>query len=950
MQDEFIDQLLLVLKAHSSTDNNIQQESLQINQQLQRYPDKYVKSLIYICNSYPEYLNLGLILAKNYITSNWNEISPEFHDQIQNDLCQLFPHLGDTQQVKLFIELCKQIFKLQESNWPQFIDLISSVPEFPFQIQLAVFQELITFPEILTLVVDAALTVVIQSFQMNDWHVRLAALQIFGVVGVLEDEDSQIQYWEYIINILSETTSLSDDLFMAVWNEISVLTESAEIPEQYISSFCKIIIDLVSNESLSAFLRSILLDIISNIKENLDKDLIAQLLSLTFNLATIIIQENDFPKSLDIFEQTIDIFGSSEIFLFIKNQMSEQNIFSIIISIHLFTLLIDKIEVHLRSDWEFISDIIKQASNIEHEQLIEEICNFISELTPFFSKQLIKSNLFLEQTIPMLIHSSPNIRQVAKNAVFKSISNVSIPIPNLISHLWEINNEINPDDCYDYLTLLARAIENQSYTLTSEISLQLCEYLLPYLQGDNTQLFVGAMSVAMVLLKYDESVNDFLYASMINAIDTCLESESEDLLLFLNGLRSIEQLVPLYVDVFSAKYTPKIIELISNNNESEVVLERAIICGSSIAKESNNQELLSLILDRFNRILAENKFDYFEFVFLSLRMIAKIINPPDLTKLYNQIINFVSQTSAKDNYDNIVDCIDVLNDILSIVNDNNEIYESSQNLIQQYLKGELPIHPSNPIEGIIDFNLLRAFTGLMCEAIRFQSEVVHEIFSFATNLAQTDSTDLIDLSFCIFGPGIEYGAFNEAEIEFVKSVVFNFLVEEIEIDLVHNMSYVLSVLISSNLLKPETILPYISIFSNWWTRCYDTELITASNLAVFIWIFSLKSSEFHKELLVPTFSQYPPADTDELERMSELLIEFANNSICIENVIEAIVMILSLPCNMHQIIKISSQTVQKLVLLLKSLSQSEEMIEIFNSACKKLNSEAAQTRVISYLQ
>lgn len=936
---------------------------LSIIEQMKENPIQYCQSLLHIIKSDESLITTALIELKNIINLKFKTFPPDFIQFLCNEYIALFININDPNQLRIMVPVFIKLYDFFGQNWTDFPSVFNVQPEkMTFQIELLseLLLDLKKNIEFIQNNMGIFLNLTLAGLQQDDWDLRLKCIRVIVQMSAL-DPEAVAPHINIILSFIQNSSKMPEQLFFALWLEFNSLTSFFEFQQDQLQIIFQSVIQSLESEHLTADAKLEALSTLTFLPF-LNEQSAMNILNHTFNLAIIKLQAGEFLDSAsDVFEKVIEDYGVQSPYGFLKEKiassMSSNTAVAETVSVSLYILqsLIDRVEAQIRNDWQFFNQIIDNVSKAKPEEnplLIESCLRFISSLNSNFEMQILGSHLFADFTIPLIVSPSPEIRHHARNAVYKSMDNVSVPVAGIADKIWSINSKV-ADDEYEYLLILAKAIEQESDQFETEKALQMSQFLITCFNSDNEKMVIGALSVAIILVMSNEAVHEILLQPTIETIQKCLSSESTKVQ--INGLNAMSSLFPNFKNLFQQESIQKVEQLI--HGQDTKVVEQAATCFFVIAKELGQKMVIDNIIPIFQQWIISQNEDYFTVAVTAVQSLAPVLDPAKISEVVGNICEVAMKTSDEEI---VSDCFDAVAAILSKadISARPKIYQTASSLSLAFLRGEFAIsHECAPLDCDFVLSTLMSYAGLLCELLHFKHEMNSFIFEFAQSLIATQNIDYIDIALSILSDGILFDGFYQPQQKaFIISYIMKLFDPETNIVLIHGIANAFLCLIEKDNITIEACNKCNPAIIQWWKNIYSTMkdimLPTLTNLSMLIWLIALKYGILIPDVFAQSFELFPPKDKNDTLKMCEMLMQIVNNQQLKETfaipIALAISKLLILPKMMLIKKEISDDLIMNLGSILNGLFSSDQKVQEAITHQYE-NSQVSQSRIMNFI-
>ena len=858
---DFVSQVCEALQGSFSTDPVEMEKSLKTIQELRKQTIDYLNALIQIIYQNESMRKIALLESTKIINDKFEILPDEFKGNILNQMLQLFANLNDPMELKYLASGFQKFILSLDSAAIQSILFEKNEIKFPFQFELASFiiDNMIQYYPLICENEEKFVELAFFGLQQNDWTIKIKSIRMTSIIGGINGELIENNK-KIILSLISQSTTLNEECFLSLWNEFGAFIETIMIDENECSGIFTSVFQAVQSDGFSFHAKLAALSIIPSLPIN-SIEIAQQVLNETLKLSALQVKNGEFlAESSDIFLKCSNVISLDEIYNWLKSVLLNDKSLSIIASI-LYILKEFSVDVgiKIRNDWEIFHQLLTTALLSQDVMAIEASLLFISSLTQDFESLLLESNLFIDQISPFVICNNSEIRHCANDALFSMLDNISFSFPGIVKKLWPLHASVN-SNLSEFLTLLAKAIEKESYYFSFEEANQMCLFLIPLFQSEDDQIIIGALSIATSILLTQDDIDNSFKTQVAQTIEKYLVQDFPEL--EVNCMKRLSQLIDV-LD-FTEQIIHKILKIFTDNEVTLIAVRKASIdCIVAFIKKYKSVDLLSAFQKQLDEWLNSRNIAYLPECLNAIKELACELGnaiQPYVTK----ICEIASDTNDDDTFS------DSLSVISAIINQTkNEILANSVIQFASMIFSDM----HDKIVSKID--LLKPFASLLCELLYFNNEFRDKIFEFASDLIKTQDEERIDIAFAIFGDGIKTDAFDRKQINFITTYVTQQLISGTTNDLIHNIAYIFQNLIQKNILSIDVVTQIHPLLVDWQLKLMAMKFTmrpTLINISILLLTIAIQYGLFNEESILFAFEFYPPDDISDNILMSEKLI------------------------------------------------------------------------------
>lgn len=961
MENEFFANLSKALHDAYEGDNS----QLLILEQMKEDAIIYIQSLLQIIESDKSLRSLALIELKNIIKSKYETFPPEFLVFLCDEHIKLLNSIDNPDQLRFMVPAFITLYDILGKNWTEFSSIFEMKEgKLPFQIEI-ISEILLKLNKNADFIIDNMeqfLRITLAGLQQKDWILKTNCIRITFLIAGLDPEAVE-PHVSQILSLIQQSPELDEKIFFSLWIEFNSLIEVIELPEDQLQIVFQSAVQSLESEQLSNDAKVQALSTLT-LLPFINEETAMNILDHSFNLFVAKAESGDYLDSVpDIYLKAIQDYGSQNVYNFLKEKItqslsSETSVQETVIAfLYIVKSTIDKIEKEIKEDWAFINEIIEKVSEFKSEEFsfLQETClMFISSLGNNFEVQLLQSHLFTDFSIPLIASQSVEVRQDARDAIYNALDSISVPVSGITEKILALNSMINADES-EYMTLIAKSIEQEEGNFESEKAIELAEFLVTCFNGSNPQMKIGALSVSTALILMNETVHEILVHPTIELIQNCLISENIEMQ--LNGLQRMSSLYPHFKEEFSGESIEKVENLIQG--KLIYVIEKAATCLSVIARESNQKAIIDAIVPAFQQWIIDRDENFFNVAVTSVQNLTPALEFEKAVELFGNICNVAEETK---NEDIISDCFNAIGSMLSKTVDSPirpKLFEISSNLAASFIQGKIAIcDQSEPLDCDFDLETITSFANLLYELLRFDTELNELIFQFAQTLISSQKIDYIDTALTIIGDGVLFDAFKASKDKaFIVSYVQSLFEPNTDIILIQSLAYTALCLIEKGMISEQICEKLLPVILQWWSNIYSSMkeimLPTLSNLSILLWSITLNYGQSDIQTFKQSFELFPPNDFSDTTKMCEMLIRIASNQQMLETfpiqITLAISRLLVLPKMLILKRDVSDEIISKLGEILSNLFKSSP--EIQAAVLKQIGeSQISHDRIMNFIQ
>ena len=705
------------------------------------------------------------------------------------------------------------------------------------------------------------------------WDEVVIAMRSLSYILCLEDGaggDMVAHVIEPLMGLVQKSLELDETRFLGFWSDMNDVLAVIKLPEVGMVQLLQVAQRLMENNTIGPFAKlSALQSILSATKlvPVPNHDLAVFIIFSLSMAASAQEMAGDIESPLnDICEVALARLGG-ESFMRVLQEWGSQSPQNMKISLLILSMTYSSLHKVIKDRWEWCEKAVDMMSKTADPDAQEYICRFLAALDGRLESEVLGAGLFLPIVVPLVVSESPALRHHAREALYSMVDHQNSPVPNLVASVWSVHDRV----CHEssaYLTLVAKCLENEGENFDFQSLSNMAAFLLPLFQSGDPSVITGALSVAAVLLCYDEDVAEQLAAPTVQAIFACLADKSNSDLVCA-ALKCISDLHKLLRELIVSN--PKHLDMIKECLEEEDnkdVLELAILASCSLMPGVPFIETAFRLI--VNHIKSESIITR---DMTALLRIAPFLPADNLHEAVKTICDYV-KAAPGDRPEEIIDCVDCLQGMIRSAK-TEVVVNETLDLAKGYATGKLDYHYQLG-QRWHEFDLQNAFVGLICELISCNTEANRDFFQQAVKLSMKGSDEeMIDAALCIFSEGVAAGALREAEMQYVLAFLGTHLNDSVGDDLVHSYSYLLRELFSKDLLIDQSSALW-SLLSGWFRQFSRHKSLTLANITAALWALALKTQRVD-DVLVSSIAVFPPDDLSDTVPMCEMLFQMANN-------------------------------------------------------------------------
>lgn len=793
------------------------------------------------------------------------------------------------------------------------------------------------------------------NLSLNDENVYYQSLGIKAVSLLIELYPSQVdQFNDHItrmIEIARDSLQMEDMDFQIIWKSFSCFfdvqsTECMNRVSFLLKDFLSIIFAAVSRTDILPESRMCPLWSFRRNLEYLEPDLLVKIAYLSIDIATENVRLlHQLCYSYIFYDECFNTFPHVNLY-----ELSRKILFELIASddfakkitaLCLIKLIIIHLPHQVYTDIKTITKLTEEALKQEDDLYLEAGCEIVSSFYYFFTWNLVDLSLFLPLTVPLLVHSSSNVREVAYSAVENIFCISYIPNHSCVSLILEQMPKVIDIDNYRYLKLLSISIKNHGYFEPEESSV-IESTVLPLLDSEDPGTLCGGLQIAMKLMQFCEGSRKSLLEKARETIDKLILNTDDSKFVYL-GIAELVHYFKMINNYKQDKY--KLRNALTNHS---VNLSKSYGMKSNI-QNSDVEETVSKYSEKIHFML---NLDSKEEALLKTLVLPKIayidsilVDHPYFESLLSEAMPFFEMEAP--NY--VISALKVLKKITPIMTEENafaafnaigtacvktkevvvacEAYSvmgyiirysspeirkavlpAAHHMCSLYVKGELSVLDGMPpLTTDFDVSLMYAtmqlFISLFFEKTESQEVVIKELFSIYNEHKNLLTNEMI---LYVFSRALACDILSSEQQEELYQLTLSLLVEDQDFVLMMSTSNLVSVFLHKQFFDMETFDPILKVLVEWWSRMKSERhqlRSTYSIMAMLFWeiayhfklidkllnIFPNQSSENSNELSLfeETFViQYPPDNLSRLENMTKILIQIFNDEQCKKSIME----------------------------------------------------------------
>ncbi|EAY11658.1 hypothetical protein TVAG_158850 [Trichomonas vaginalis G3] len=952
---------------------NSSESVLRLNEIKQNFSSALAAFCILLTKQYQPFHILTQI--RDIVSKKWIEIDDDIKQFAKSSLLSSFPKIiSNSTNAASLINILVTISKFSSGQWEELNEMILSlqenVPIFITFIAEMIFAKQFDF---ILFNQDTILPITLSGLNYSTWETRIQAMSVVGfLVGTLEDPSLISEQIGIIIQFLAQSTSLNEDDFMKLWNEFKNIAELLLIEHDQQVEIVNIAYQAASSFEGSSQAMSAPISAIMSYLPNLDLEIIAQILDLLFVIAVKQLNDEEaLPTDiLDPFSIASDYYPADDYYNFLKGKMESADItdpsqFGVfIVAFCILNSVFDKLVSKFKSDFSYYIEIFKQSNETGNTLLLTCVCDMINNFNSSFETILVQNNLFLDITIPLICNEDKTLQTSAVNAVFNALDNVYRPIYGIFQKLWEINSLVPPNILGQYMRLLGKSIESEK-RVDPELYNDLLPTLSSWFTNDDSSIIIGAISIAMILVSFDEYTHEQLLQPLAEAtLNAVVNKDDEELnkigyncvavlckILKSNAIQYIEPIIPLIVQAASEEETPLFIrtqaaqtlcELANATNSEELINDCSILLAHSMNSDAKLINIFFNLLPLCSTFISGEEF--LSFISKACTAIKCTANEDLITE------GLIGLMKTFQNFGKL----QKLNSLQKITN--SEILNATQiccQFINEYINGNWEFQGGKHPLDDLDTDMITTICQLIGELFYSVCDEQTPILEFIVALLTIEDMEIVDAAIGVVAAALNSEINVAGLYEQFVNIAGQLFNDDLDIDMIQNETFFLDSLLMKGVITNDFFNDKINVIQAWIHRCSTDEENNPDALTTIvhlIWDIVLSGNGNYISIMNQTFQHFPPSDVNDLPEFIDILLQMLSNTDIIANskngLAGCVVRLLSMPELQLTSVGITNEQISDII----QSSKSNIGYEILNLETSKLDNPIGSHRASSLLQ
>lgn len=748
--------------------------------------------------------------------------------------------------------------------------------------------------------------------QSEDWKFVVPSMRIFFYTIALIPPESRVDYPHYSIIFNRFPDESNKNNFSSFWAIIEDAISLELIPDNYIVSLYSWIMQTVNQKEVSYESKILLISILKHLIPKFNEEQLGQILNAVFSTAREYVeQENNIPTDyFSTINTALTHLPREGVYSMIKERvmyfLQLQDRSGLVISIFVFSLVLEYAQDAAYKDSEFIITTLMQALNIQDNLLSTAVCEVLESFGQSFTSISIFAVPFIPRIIPFLISEDKDLRQKANDALNSLTKLINIPLEGFFHALWELRDNIPPDEYNTYLEFLAIAVDKSDDFGDPETEALKSIALPALLNLDDVETATDYLPLVSNLICQNEALLPELLGPALVVLMNCIEGQESSEDSVVNCFDFICNLL----DKFGAQVAEsfkqiieKGLELLKDDEEgtkdaepgavSSRIQTVALDACCRFAKKTEDKVLASKLqeycIDFFTRdyfedqdnandedekiddIVEEIEENSIKEASESCRLIVKLLNDEDKRQLFLNILTYLIQT---ENPNCASYSIPPLIKILHNASDEQQrqfYLAKCAEIIQLITTDSLPSLRQNIFSGDCDFLLMTNISYLLCEVVRYKSVLVDQLCQFMIQIISSGLNSAY--LYCFIGAYsdvIKYGTGSAESNQAIINLLPTLFKEARDPDTKQNLAYLLIILVQNNPQVLPSLGEFIAIMQQWYLEGKENPngyQLMLSNIASAYLTFFANGLDMNTDLLNEAISEFPPFDTHETEPM-----------------------------------------------------------------------------------
>ena len=872
-----------------SGDNEKMQASLNIFNEAAKEPEKLIDVFTSLISNSTnsEAVKAAMIIFVKLLQNVFSEISDESREKVV-DFIVHYKEKVDRTNLKLFTHIVQVVefyyYKNPEMNLKLLLLFHETDLETRFLIEIIIsFNGMNGIAEI-TKDIEYVLKVTLDALHDPDVYYQACGIRAVTILfSLYPDQYPALQnHINKILEIAKESPKLPDSDFKIVWRNIGELLQKIDPDYEFpMGQFVDLIFAATERKDICPEDRLCpLLSFRKNL-EYLDKEIVRKIALQSIAIAIDYVNSvHQLPTSFLFFYDSIfNIFPHSYIYNYVSkivNDLITSGDFAKqIVALCLIKSLVEFLPHYVFNDIKLVNFVTEGALKSEDWLFICAGCQIVASFHVFFMWNLVDPELFINLTIPLMVHPHPDVRECAYLATTKIYDISLIPFKCSLIQILSQAEKIHEEDFLRYLHFIALVIKKQSYISDEELA-TIREFTMKLFDTSNEVALCGGLTILTRLMASNES--DAKDPVIIEKVVTTLQKlfQSDNVLVVYHGIRELAKWIQISHDfTLLEQNTGKIDEILNLDISSEALIKSLTLQKvASIDFMTPNHPFIEKLL---NAALPFIESDSTLFVLTAIKVLQKValsLAPEAASPVFNAIAKACIDTKSSFVAEK---CYKVMSYILKYASPETRsaIKPAAIHMCEVYFKGELHVLDGvPPLSSDSQIPLMFSSMSLFIETFDERYEAHNFMFNELFSIYKKGNILQNELIIYVSSFAIEKNILTEPEKIYLKKRAISLLKENLHIVLLMSESMLLTSLITKGLIEWDIISSHFNIFVSWWNRCHSEKhkmRATFTTLAILIWTIASYYKTTDIPILEDSLEEFPPSNMLKISSAIDLI-------------------------------------------------------------------------------
>ncbi|OHT16438.1 hypothetical protein TRFO_02697 [Tritrichomonas foetus] len=841
-------------------------------------------------------------LISNYMRMNYSQLDPQLQELIMTKLLQLTFNPPNSELPNFVYPILCSYSK----NNPQLCQTIIETAGKCIEVNANVVVCIKVVSDVLDKLPEEF---VAQNFQMffkfsflglnsNDWETIIPSMRIFFNVVIaashksvqLPDLSTQFQH---LLGLTTIVQNADDNNFCSFWAILGDVINCNLLPVETVGILFESAMKIIENPEVENHLKVYPLNSLIGTIHLLDQTHLSRIIDsvLTVSIKSVEQEGTIQMEYFDMISSALKDLPSKDVYSMLKpriiqlTEIKDRN--TNVVAISIFSLVFNRAPEAAFNDREFIIAKLMEALDKNDNLLNAAVCIVLDSFGESFKSVDVFALPFIPRIVPFIISPDDELRKNATDALHILCELINVPLPGFFQALWQIKDQVPPDELSGFLPFLATAIEKSDNFGDSE-SESLRDFIIPFLNSDDYDLASNFLFVIIALIKTNESLMDQLLPLSLNVILRCISDNTNDDATCCS-LVAIGELFDILGERIKEPFAPAVeiaVQILNSDEAAPRVTDDALNALCIVAKRTGDGALASGLQEKcINCFISGNNGDDAEEDFeedeedeystiltgakCSSR-IAPLLNKDDAMQLFLQLHEFIIDTSDSRIASEVMKPITRLLHYACDENKPNMLKRCSE-LLSMIFSGQFNASEGKDIySGNYDMFLMTNIAYLIAEFVQYPSPFVDQLCEFMIKIIQIPDNATLYSFIGAYSDVIKYGTGSPASVQAIFSIIPHLLTIASDPDTKQNLAFLLNIIVQKDPASIQNVAQFVPALQEWYVQGKQSpngHQIMLSNIASTFLVFFANGLPVDPVLLNEAISEFPPFDPLETPSM-----------------------------------------------------------------------------------